>query len=59
MVKNGKEIKGEINIGDIQAQNFQKIAVNSSQSKGKWNSLKSVNRKTNIFVYMFWAELWT
>lgn len=55
MVKNGKEKKkkGEMNIRDIQTQNDYKIAVNSSEFKQKWNSLKSVNRKNNIFVYMF------
>lgn len=42
-----------MNIGDIQTQNYYKIAVNSSHSKGKWNSPKSVNRKKNVFVYVF------
>lgn len=54
--KNGKEIKGENNIGDIQTENDYKIAVNSSQSNGKWNSLKSVNRKNKNFVYTISAE---
>lgn len=54
MVKNGKgKIKGEMYIRDIQTQNDYKIAVNSPEFKQKWNSLKSVNRKNNIFVYMF------